>query len=167
MPPPVALACPDCHPFQSLHLLFLFPLPDKFSSEPRCLPLIISGLGSDLASSNNSSFILPSSPLAPHSLHSLSFHLRFLPLKLLKVSELMLCIYSCVSVFSRSVVSDSLQPCRLQAPRQEYWSGLPCPPPGRRLHPEVEPSSLVPPALAGGFFTTEPPGKPVYPCITT
>ena len=150
MPPPLPLACPDCLPFQSLHLLFLFPLPDKFSSEPRCLPLIISGLGSDLSSSNNSSFILPNSPLAPHSHHSLSFHLRFLPLELLKVSEIMLCVYSCVSVLSRSVMSDS------QAPR---------PPPGRLLHPEVEPSSLVPPALAGGFFTSEPPGKPVYPCI--
>ena len=37
--------------------------------------------------------------------------------------------------------------------RQEYWSGQPCPPPGDL----PEPTS---PALAGGFFTTEPPGKP-------
>ena len=110
---PLPLACPDCHPFQSLHLLFLFPLPEKFNSEPKCLPLMISGLGSDLASSDNSSCILPNSPLAPYSHHSLSSHLRFLSLKLLKVSELTLFIYSCVSVLSRSVVSDSWQPWRL------------------------------------------------------
>ena len=40
-------------------------------------------------------------------------------------------------------------------PRQEYWSGLPFPPPGDLLHPGIKPKS-VPPALAGGFFNTEP-----------
>ena len=42
--------------------------------------------------------------------------------------------------------------------RQEYWSGLPCPSSGGFPDPETEPTS---PALAGGFFTTEPPGKPI------
>ena len=37
--------------------------------------------------------------------------------------------------------------------RQEYWSGLPCPPPGHLPDPGIEPASLVSPALAGGFFT--------------
>ena len=41
--------------------------------------------------------------------------------------------------------------------RQEYWSRLPCPPPGDLPNPGTEPAS---PALAGGFFTPEPPGKP-------
>jgi len=36
--------------------------------------------------------------------------------------------------------------------RQKYWSGLPCPPPGDLSDPGIEPVSLVPPALAGGFF---------------
>ena len=51
----------------------------------------------------------------------------------------------------------------LQAPlsigfsRQEYWSGLPFPTPGHLPDPGIEPSSLVSPVLAGGFFTTEPP----------
>ena len=40
--------------------------------------------------------------------------------------------------------------------RQEYWSGLPFPSPGNLPDPGIEPSS---PALAGRFFTTEPPGK--------
>ena len=40
--------------------------------------------------------------------------------------------------------------------RQEYWSGLPFPFPGDLPHPGVKPMS---PALAGGFFATEPLGK--------
>ena len=43
--------------------------------------------------------------------------------------------------------------------RQEYWSGLPCPPAGDLPDPGIEP---VPPVLAGGFFTNEPPGKPLH-----
>ena len=43
---------------------------------------------------------------------------------------------------------------------QEYWSGLLFPPPGDLPDPGLEPVSLVSPALAGRFFTTEPPGKP-------
>jgi len=38
--------------------------------------------------------------------------------------------------------------------RQEYWSRLPCPPPGHLPDPGIEPTSLMSPALAGGFFTT-------------
>ena len=38
--------------------------------------------------------------------------------------------------------------------RQEYCSGLPCPPPGDLPNPGIEPASLMSPALAGGFFTT-------------
>ena len=41
--------------------------------------------------------------------------------------------------------------------RQEYWSELPSPFPGDLPDPGIEPAS---PALAMGFFTTEPPGKP-------
>ena len=38
--------------------------------------------------------------------------------------------------------------------RQEYWSGLPFPSPGDLPDPGIEPTSLLSPALAGGFFTT-------------
>ena len=38
--------------------------------------------------------------------------------------------------------------------RQEYWSGLPCPPPRDPPHPWIEPMSLMSPALAGGPFIT-------------
>ena len=38
--------------------------------------------------------------------------------------------------------------------RQEHWSGLPSPPPGDPPDAGIEPTSLMSPALAGGFFTT-------------
>ena len=44
--------------------------------------------------------------------------------------------------------------------RQEYWSGLPFPPPGDLSDPGIEPVSPGSPALVGGFFNTESPGKP-------
>ena len=44
--------------------------------------------------------------------------------------------------------------------RQEHWSGLPLPSPGDLPNPGIKPLSPVSPTLAGGFFTTEPPGKP-------
>ena len=43
--------------------------------------------------------------------------------------------------------------------KQEYWSELPFPPPGDLPNPGIDPESPVSSALAGGFFTTEPPEK--------
>ena len=45
----------------------------------------------------------------------------------------------------------------MELSRQEDCSRLPRPPPGNPPDPGIAPVS---PALAGGFFTTEPPGKP-------
>ena len=68
-------------------------------------------------------------------------------------------------LFSRSVVSDSFAtpwtvahqaPPSMGFPRQGYWSVLPFPSPGDLPDPGIELESS---ALAGGFFTTEPPGK--------
>ena len=47
-------------------------------------------------------------------------------------------------------------PLSLGFSRQEYWSGLPFPSPGDLPDPGIKPLS---PALAGRFFTIEPPGK--------
>ena len=61
--------------------------------------------------------------------------------------------------------------CSRQAPllmgfsRQEYWSGLPCPPPGDLPNPGIEPASLTSPALAGGFFTTSATWKLLCPWL--
>ena len=41
--------------------------------------------------------------------------------------------------------------------RQEYWSGLPCPPPGALPSLGIKPRSL---ALQADFLPSEPPGKP-------
>ena len=49
-------------------------------------------------------------------------------------------------------------PLSMRFPRQEYWSGLPFPSPGDILESGIEPVS---PALAGGFFAIESPGKPL------
>ena len=46
--------------------------------------------------------------------------------------------------------------------KQEYWSDLPFTSPGDLSHPWIEPMSLESPALAGGWFTTAPFGKPTY-----
>ena len=62
----------------------------------------------------------------------------------------------------RSVVSDSATlwavahqaPPSTAFPRQGYWSELSFPPPRDLSDPAIEPESLEPPALAGGFFTT-------------
>ena len=43
---------------------------------------------------------------------------------------------------------------------QEYWSGLPFPTLGDLPDPGIEHLPTVSAMLAGGFFTTEPPGKP-------
>ena len=44
--------------------------------------------------------------------------------------------------------------------RQEYWSGLPFPTLEDLPHPGIDPTSLKPRGLAGGFFTTVSLGKP-------
>ena len=43
--------------------------------------------------------------------------------------------------------------------RQEYWSGLPCPPPGDLPNPGIEPTSLTSPALAVGSLQLASPAK--------
>ena len=73
--------------------------------------------------------------------------------------------YPSVCMLSRFWVSATTWNVACQAPsmdfsRQEYRSGLPFPPSSRSLpNPEIEPASLVSAALAGRFFTTEPPEK--------
>ena len=51
-------------------------------------------------------------------------------------------------------------PLSMAFSRQEYWGGLPFPTPGDIPSWEIEPASLVSPALAGEYFTAVPPGKP-------
>ena len=70
---------------------------------------------------------------------------------------------SCVLLFVTPWTVAHQAPLSMGFSRQEYWSGLPCPPPGHLPDPGIEPVSLMSPALAGEFFTTstawEAPGK--------
>ena len=50
-------------------------------------------------------------------------------------------------------------PLSMGFPRQEYWSELPCSPPGDLPGPGIEPESLMSPALAGRFFTSSVTGE--------
>ena len=73
---------------------------------------------------------------------------------------MVLSCFSCVRLFA------ALWTVALQAPlsvgfsRQEYWSGLPCPPPADLPDPGIKPASSVTPASQKDSFTTEPLGKP-------
>ena len=73
----------------------------------------------------------------------------------------------CVCILSPSPTLCNPMNCSRQAPlfmrfsSQEYWSGLPFPPPRDFPNPGLKPPPLASPALAGGFFSLVPPGKPV------
>ena len=62
--------------------------------------------------------------------------------------------FSCVwfSVTLRTIACQA--PLSMGFCRQEYWSGLPCPPPGDLPGPGIKAKSLMSPASAGGCFTT-------------
>ena len=72
----------------------------------------------------------------------------------------MLCGLSC-SVLSNSFVTPwtvaHQAPLSMGFSRQEYWSGLPCPPPANLPNPGIEPRS---PTLQMNSLLSEPPGKP-------
>ena len=92
-------------------------------------------------------------------------HLYAFLFKFPQQSCVCVCVCVCAHLLSHVFVSDSLwtcEPWNHKTPlsigffRQEYWSGLPSPPPGDLPDPGSKPTS----DLAGGFFTTEPPEKP-------
>ena len=63
-------------------------------------------------------------------------------------------LLSHVRLFAFPRTIDCKAPPPKEFSRQEYWSGLPCPPPGNLSDPGIEPISFMSPALAGRFFTT-------------
>ena len=88
----------------------------------------------------------------------LFLHSDPLPSSLLK--ESLVC--ACVRCFSPVRLSVTPWTVDLQAPlsmgfsRQEYWSGLPCPPPGDLPNPGIKPRS---PAFQADSLPSVPPGK--------
>ena len=66
----------------------------------------------------------------------------------------MLSPFSRVQLFVTLWTSAHRTPLSKGFAKQEYWAGLPFPPPGDLPDPWIEPASLMSPALASGFFST-------------
>ena len=64
------------------------------------------------------------------------------------------CVCAVASVMSDAM--DCIQPGSSvqESSRQEYWGGLPCPPPEDLPNPGIKPTFLTALALAAGFFAT-------------
>ena len=79
----------------------------------------------------------------------------------------MLSHFSHVQLFATLCTVAGQAPLSMGFSRQEYWSGLPCPPSGNLPNPGMEPTSLTSPVLTGRFFTTsttwEAPSSQVFP----
>ena len=67
-----------------------------------------------------------------------------------------MCAPLCLTLWPPQTVARQA-PLPMEFSRQGYWNGLPFPPPGDLPDPGIKPES---PALAAGFLTLEPPGKP-------
>ena len=93
--------------------------------------------------------------------------INYAPVKKTKTQSYQLVCHN-ASMQVTSVTSDSVTPWTVACqaplsmwfPRQEYWSGLLCPPPEDPSDSGIESTSPEAPALAGRFFTHEPLGKP-------
>ena len=73
------------------------------------------------------------------------------------------CAQSCLTLCNLMDCASHQAPLSMEFSRQEWWNGLPFPTPGGLPDPRIEPDSPASLVLSGRFFTTEPPGKPVYP----
>ena len=71
----------------------------------------------------------------------------------------MLSCFSHVQLFATPWTIACQAPLSMGFSRQEYWSGLPSPPPEDLPNPGIKPVS---PAMAGGFLPLAPRGKPKY-----
>ena len=69
--------------------------------------------------------------------------------------------HSCIQLFATLWTVARQAPLSIEFFRKEYWSGLSFTTPKDFPDLGIKPASPVSPALPGGFFTTEPPGKPV------
>ena len=62
--------------------------------------------------------------------------------------------FSNVQLFATLWTRARQAPLSMGFSRQEYWSRVPCPPPGDHPKPGINPTSLTSPALVCEFFTT-------------
>ena len=75
------------------------------------------------------------------------------------VRACMLSRFSCVRLFATLWTVVCQAPPSMEVSGQEYWSGLPCPPPGDLPESGIKSESLMSPALAGGPLTLVPLGR--------
>ena len=92
---------------------------------------------------------------------SLSFPCHYLLSKVCVCAKL-LQLLSCVQLFVTLWTVAHQAPLSMGFSRQEYWSELPCRPPGDLPDPGIKPTSLMSPALAAGFFTISVTWKALY-----
>ena len=93
--------------------------------------------------------LLPGGHVVTHSLEK--------QLRCTQIVVFIVQLLSCVQFFTTPWTEACQAPLSMGFPRQGYWTGLPCPPPGDLPDTGIDP---MPPAVGGGFSTTEPPGKP-------
>ena len=72
----------------------------------------------------------------------------------------MLSHFSCVRLFATLWITACQAPLSMGFSSQEYWSGLPCPPPRALPDPGIKLASPAPRALQEDFLSIQPPGKP-------
>ena len=77
----------------------------------------------------------------------------------------MLSRFSRVQLFATLWTAAHQAPLSMDFSRREYWSGLPCPPPGDLPNPGIEPASLAFPALADRFFTASTTWEAPLKCM--
>ena len=80
--------------------------------------------------------------------------------------HVLVCMLSHVQLFETSWTVANQVPLSMGFSRQEYWSGLPCHPPGDLPDSGMEPTSPMSPALQVDSLSTEPPEKPHEPPIS-
>ena len=130
--------------------------PLNLCALPFCLFLLSLLSAEPMASRNPSQILSPESlGLAPPP------HARWYTFlsNSVRVSVHASCL-SCVQLFVTPWSVARQAPLSLGFFRQEYWSGLLCPPPGNIPDPGILPTSLTSPALAGGFFTASATWQP-------
>ena len=76
--------------------------------------------------------------------------------------SLFVCVVSLVQLFATPWTVARQACLSMGFPKQADWSGLPLPSLGGLFNPRIQPAS---PTLAGRFFITMPPGKPIIMCV--
>ena len=103
-------------------------------------------------------------PAPPHLLRcwQMLYHLSHQGSPCIPRACVMLSCFSRVQLFMTLWTVACQAPLSMGLSRQEYWSGLPCPPPGDLPDPEIEPTSPVAPALQADSLPLSHQGSPIF-----